>query len=183
MRELSLHIMDIIENSLGSGATLVNVTVIDDLRANVLSVTISDNGRGIPEFLVDQVTDPFYTTRTTRRVGLGLSLFRETARRCGGDMNLTSQEHSGTRVHATFCRDSIDLPPMGDIAGSLTAIIMGGTEADLVYRHVVAGEEFSLDTREIRRELEGLPITNPEVLRYLADELRNWLQEANRRVT
>ncbi|MEI6124963.1 MAG: ATP-binding protein [Pseudomonadota bacterium] len=175
--------MDIIENSLAAGATLVSVLVVDDAHANMLSVTVEDNGRGMPEHLLEQAADPFYTTRTTRRVGLGLSLFRQTARRCDGDMLLSSHEHGGTKVQATFRRDCIDLPPMGDIAGSLTAILMGSPDADLVYRHVIAGEEFSLDTREIKHELDGLPISNPEVLRYLSGTLRSWLNAAGRGAT
>jgi hypothetical protein len=177
VRELSLHIMDIVENGLGAGAALVEVRVTESRKANRMEIRIRDDGRGIPEALLNVVTDPFFTTRKTRRVGLGLSLFKEAARRCNGEFQIRSEEGKGTEVSATFELDHIDRAPMGDIAGSLTTLIMGNAEVDFLYTHEVDGRTFALDTREVKRGLEDVPINRPEVIRYLAESIREGLQE------
>jgi len=175
LRELSLHIMDIIENGIGAGADLIRLSIEEDHKKNMLRVIITDNGQGIPEALLEKVTDPFYTTRTTRRVGLGLSLFREASRRCEGDFKIESRENEGTRVEATFRMDHIDLAPMGDIEGAMTGLMMGSPEVDFVYSHHVEGQLFHLDTRTIKRELEGVPINHPKVLQYISETIREGL--------
>lgn len=177
MRELSLHIMDIIENSLDAGATLVEIRVVESSKANRLEIGIMDNGRGIPAHMIDEVTDPFFTTRTTRRVGLGLSLFREAARRCSGEFHIHSEEGKGTEVSASFERDHIDLAPMGDVGGSLTGLIMANPEVDFLYIHEVDGRTFRMDTREVKRELEDVPVSHPEVIKYIADSIRESIVE------
>ncbi len=177
MREISLHIMDIIENGIGAGADLIHLSIEEDHKKNLLSVTIMDNGRGIPDALLEKVTDPFFTTRSTRRVGLGLSLLREATRRCEGDFNIESREGKGTRVLATFRMDHIDLAPMGDLEGAVTGLMMGSPDADFDYSHVVDGRLFHLDTRTIKRELEDVPINHPKVLRYISETIREGLAE------
>lgn len=177
MRELSLHIMDVVENGVAAGATLIDIAVAEDRKENRLKITIKDNGRGIPAHLLEQVLNPFYTTRTTRRVGLGLSLFREASRRCEGDFHIKSREGEGTEVYASFKRDHIDLAPFGDIAGSLTSLIMGNPGVDFVYRHELDGGLFWLDTRELKQELEDVSIQHPDVIRYLANLIRESVAE------
>jgi anti-sigma regulatory factor (Ser/Thr protein kinase) len=177
VRELSLHIMDIVENGVAAGATQVHISVVEDTTRNLLRISIKDNGRGIPEHRLDQVLDPFYTTRTTRRVGLGLSLFREASRRCDGDFTLHSKEGEGTEVRASFRLDHIDLAPLGDMASSMTSLVMGNPEVDFIYTHERNGRAFQVDTREVRKELEDLPITHPEVIKYIGDSIRESLEE------
>lgn len=122
--------------------------------------------------------DPFFTTRTTRRVGLGLSLFREAARRSEGDFELRSREGEGTEVRATFQLDHIDRPPLGDMAGTLVSLIAGNEYVDYVYTHVIDDRRLELDTREIREELEDVPIHHPEVIRYLRQTIRDFQADA-----
>lgn len=177
MRELSLHIMDMIENSLGARASLIEVSVSENRNANRLEIRIKDNGRGIPAHLLKEVTNPFFTTRTTRRVGLGLSLLKEAAKRCNGDFMVQSEEGHGTEVCASFERDHIDLAPMGDVGGSLTGLMMGNPDVDFLYTHEVDGRVFRLDTREVKRELEDVPISNPRVIVHLAKMIRESLAE------
>lgn len=177
MRELSLHIMDIVENGLGAGATLVEIGVAESRKKNLVEISIRDNGRGIPAEMLTVVTDPFFTTRTTRRVGLGLSLFKEAAKRCNGEFRIRSEEGKGTEVRATFELDHIDRAPMGDIAGSLTTLIMGSPGVDFLYTHKVDGRTFALDTREVKRELEDVAINRPEVIQYIAESIREGLEE------
>ena len=172
MRELSLHIMDIVENGIAAGATLIQITITEDIKGNRLKIEIQDNGRGIPGEKMEKVMDPFYTTRTTRRVGLGLSLFKEASRRCEGEFRLTSEEGKGTEVLATFRRNHIDLAPFGDMAGSLTSLIMGNPDVDFLYTHRVGEEDLVIDTREIKNALDGLTINDPHVIKYISDMIR-----------
>ena len=177
MRDFSLHIMDIIENGLNGGATLIGLTVVEERKNNWLRVTITDNGRGISENVLKKVLDPFYTTRITRRVGLGLSLFREASKRCDGEFSIISEEGKGTQVDATFRLDHIDLPPMGDLASTMTTLIVGNPVVDFVYAHEVEGDTFQLDTRDIREELDGVEISHPQVVKYIGDMIRESLDE------
>ena len=177
MRELSLHLIDIIENGLNAGATLITLSIEEDKRENWLRITIADNGRGMPDEMLKKVLDPFFTTRTTRRVGLGLSLFREASRRCGGEFNIRSKESEGTEVYASFRLDNIDLAPMGDMPGTLISLIMGNPEVDFLYTHEVDGNVFNLDTSQVKNELDGVPINHPEVYKYLSGTIRESLED------
>jgi hypothetical protein len=171
--------MDIMENGLDAGATLIHLRVVTNRKENVLKFSIGDNGRGIPKDLLEKVLDPFYTTRLTRRVGLGLSLFREASKRCDGEFSITSSEGKGTQIEASFRLDHIDLPPMGDLGSSLAALIMGNPGVDFAYTHEVDGKVFDLDTREIKEELEGVPINHPEVVKYIATLIRESLEDGS----
>jgi Histidine kinase-, DNA gyrase B-, and HSP90-like ATPase len=177
VRELSLHVMDIVENGITAGATLIEVLVVEDNKGNQLRMTVKDNGRGIPPDLLDKVIDPFYTTRTTRRVGLGLSLLREAAKRCDGGFRLASKEGEGTEISASFRLDHIDLAPLGDMASSMVSLIVGNSDIDFVYTHEVDGKRFRVDTRQLKEELDGLPIIHPEVVRYLSSSMKESLAE------
>lgn len=182
MRELSLHLIDIAENGIAAGADLIIIKLSERKKGNLLEVSIIDNGRGIPQYLLKQVVDPFFTTKTTRRIGLGLSLFKEAAARCDGKFSINSEEGKGTEVFASFKLDHIDLAPMGDIAGSITCLIMGNPGVDFLYVHEINGETFTLDTREIRKELDGVPINDPEVIRFIADMINgslNMMEESD----
>ena len=175
MRELSLHILDVIENSLAAGATLIHISIVDDADQNMLGITIKDNGKGIEKSSIKKVLDPFFTTRTTRRIGLGLSLFRDAAERCGGRFSITSKKNEGTEIVATFERDHIDRAPLGDSAGTLLSLVVGNPFVDFTYTHEIAGSSFFLDTRQIKKELEGVPVSHPDVVKWLGDTIRQGL--------
>lgn len=174
MRELSLHIMDIAENGLNADATFIHISIVEEKDKNRLFISIKDNGKGMSPDDLNKVTDPFFTSRTTRRVGLGLSLFREASLRCKGDFDIRSTEGQGTEVTATFRLDHIDLAPMGDMAGTFTSLIMGNSDVDFLYSHEIDGDLFELDTREIKAELDDLPINNPKVLIYLGGLIKEF---------
>ncbi|HOP46732.1 MAG TPA: ATP-binding protein [Desulfobacteraceae bacterium] len=150
MRELSLHILDIIENGIRAGANLITITIVEDHKNNKLKISIADNGHGIPSDMLEKVTDPFYTTKSVRRVGLGLSLFREASRRCEGEFKITSRVGVGTETCATFRIDHIDLAPMGDLESTLSSLIIGNPGVDFIYDHEIDGERVILDTRDIK---------------------------------
>lgn len=166
MREQSLHILDAMENSLEAGATLIEVTIEDDLAADWLTITVRDNGRGMSEAQLARVFDSFFTTRSTRHVGLGIPLFKAAAERCNGNLTVTSQLGKGTTLQATFQHSHIDRAPLGDIAGTLLAIILSG-RCDVHYVHRIDGREFTFHTADIRAELEEIPLTHPAVRRWL----------------
>lgn len=166
MRELSLHILDALQNSLEAGADRIELVIEEDPIADRLHITIRDNGRGMSTEQLARAFDPFYTTRKTRHVGLGLPLFKAAAQRCNGDVTLASQEGKGTTLEATFQYSHIDRAPLGDMTRTLLAFLLGG-KCDLSYRHRVGEREFSFDTAEIRAALGGLPFSHPEVRRWL----------------
>jgi hypothetical protein len=168
MRELSLHILDILQNSIEAGATLVELTIEEDLSADRLIITVADDGRGMSEAQVARIFDPFYTTRKTRHVGLGLPLFKVAAQRCNGDLMVSSELGKGTTVQATFQHSHIDRAPLGDMTGTLMSVILAN-QCDLRYVHQVDGKEFAFHTASIKAELGQVPLSHPEVRRWLRD--------------
>jgi hypothetical protein len=176
MRELSLHILDVSENGINAGADRVDIMVNEERNNNVISIRITDNGPGIPEEMIENVTDPFVTSRTTRRVGLGLSLLAAATKRCDGEFTIDSTPGKGTSVTATFAYDHIDRAPVGDMAATMTTLMAGNPAMDFLYTHTINNNEFSLDTREIKRELEGVPLNEPTVVHHLTELIREELQ-------
>ena len=168
MRELSLHILDALENSLAAEATLIELVIEEDVTADRLTITIQDNGHGMTEAQLARVYDPFFTTRNTRHVGLGIPLFKAAAERCNGDLTLTSQLGKGTTLRTTFQHSHIDRAPLGDMTSTLMAVILAGV-CDLRYVHRVDRKEFEFHTTGIKAELGDIPLTHPAV--------RKWLQE------
>ena len=185
-RDLCQHILDIYENSAKAGADRVHLEIVENLKKDQLSIMIEDNGRGMDAEMVRRISDPWVTTRTTRKVGLGIPFLRQTAEMCGGDFELTSAPGEGTRTHATFQHSHIDRPPLGDLVATLTCMIVGYPQVDLVYRHRIIPQHedgateaqvFALDTREIRDVLgDDVPLSDPAVLRFLRTQLEEGLR-------
>ncbi|HKK68611.1 MAG TPA: ATP-binding protein [Bacteroidales bacterium] len=169
MKEISLHILDIVQNSITAGATEIIVDVDEQVPKNRYVVEINDNGCGMDEAQLKQVDDPFYTTRTTRKVGLGLSLFKQNAEQSGGSFHVESVKEKGTKVTAVFGFDNIDRPIMGDIAGTMTLLIGANPEIRFIYNHHTPLSDFEFDTEEAKHELEGLSINNPNVLKMIKE--------------
>jgi anti-sigma regulatory factor (Ser/Thr protein kinase) len=171
MRELSLHILDVLENALEAGATEVRLEIDEDLRADRLTIAVRDNGRGMDAQTARRALDPFFTTRTTRHVGLGIPLFAAAARRCEGDLSLESTPGRGTAVTVTFRHSHLDRAPLGDVTGTLLAFLLSERVAGLhfFYHHQVNGRSFNLDTLAIRAELGDIPLSHPLVRGWLRD--------------
>lgn len=172
MRELSLNILDIAQNSLSAGAALVSLTVEEDSRADFLVLTVEDNGCGMDADTLQRVRDPFYTTRTTRKVGMGIPLFRMAAEMTGGALDIWSEPGKGTAVTASFGLSHIDRMPLGDMVGTVTALIRLNPHVDFVYRHTVDGRTFQMDTRELRQQLGDVPLNEPDVMEWIDGYLR-----------
>ena len=172
MRELSLNILDIAQNSLSAGAGLVTLTVDEDSGADSLTLRVEDDGRGMDADTLQRVRDPFYTTRTTRKVGMGIPLFRMAAEMTGGSLDIVSEPGKGTAVTASFSLSHIDRMPLGDMAGTVTALIRLNPGVDFVYRHTVDGRSFEMDTRELRAQLGDVPLSEPDVRDWIDGSLR-----------
>lgn len=169
MKELSLNILDIAKNSVTAGASLVEIAVTED--ASRLTITVKDNGCGMTAEFVARVTDPFTTTRTTRKVGLGIPLLQMEARMAGGDLTIESEVGTGTTLTAWFDASNIDMPPLGDLTSSVVTLIQGSPDIDFLFTHSVGEEGYSLDTREVREIMGDISLAEPEVLSWLADFL------------
>ena len=170
LEDLSQHVLDITENSVAADATTVLIEITEDVKSNVLSMVIEDNGRGMsPEFLA-KVTDPFTTSRTTRRVGMGLPFLKQSTELCGGHFVLKSELGVGTRTEARFQYDSIDRPPVGDMPATIMSVFMGHPDINWTYRHIINGEEFCLTTEELVDALE-----DRELLRTI--DVGLWIRE------
>lgn len=179
MEDISLHILDIAENSISADATLIKISISEDTAKDLFSVEIEDNGRGIPEDMMSKVLDPFCTTRTTRKVGLGLPLLAQAARETGGDIYVRPGSTSGTIVTANFKKSHIDMKPLGNIAETLVVLIAGNPHVDFMFTYTKNSNVFSLDTRRIKNELDGVPINSSPVLSFLRDYIKKSLHDIN----
>jgi hypothetical protein len=168
VRELSLHILDIVENSLEAGATRVEVRILEQEQGNRLIIEVVDDGCGMDEATVARVSDPFYTTRKSRHVGLGIPLLKAAAERCDGQLSIRSAPGQGTTVRAEFARDHIDRAPLGDMTSTLMAMLLSDRACRLVYEHRVDERVFGFSTDELVRALGDVPLANPRVRDWLA---------------
>lgn len=176
MKEISLNILDIAENSVKAGASLTQILI--DEKDNVLTLSIIDDGCGMDPETVKSVTDPFYTTRTTRKVGMGVPLLKLACEQTGGGLSIESKteamdpENHGTKVEAVFYSDHIDFTPLGDVTASIVTLIQGHPDTDFLFRHTKGEKEVGLDTREIRQILEDVPLNSFEVIQWIESFLR-----------
>lgn len=176
MKELSLHILDIAKNSIRAGASLTQILLVENNGR--LTVTIQDDGCGMSPEILKQVGDPFYTTRTTRSVGLGIPLYRLAAEQTGGSVTIESVQkcdapiHHGTTVTAVFDTGHIDCAPLGDMVSTVCTLIQGAPETDFLYRHKTPVFDVELDTREIRSVLGGdIPLDSFVVMQWIRENL------------
>jgi hypothetical protein len=173
MLELADHILDIGENSVRAGAKVIEISVYEDSELDLLTIEIRDDGCGIKQEEIKKVLDPFFTTKKVRRVGLGLPLLAEAAEMSGGSMNIKSLEGEGTTITAVFKLGHMDRQPMGNIAKAVIILIAGNSGVDFCYKHKRGEHDFTLDTRVIRSEIEDVPLSHPEVLKYI----RSFIEE------
>ena len=172
MRELSLNILDIAQNSISAGASLITIEVSENTADNTLNIGIYDNGKGMSEEQVKSVIDPFFTTRTTRKVGMGIPLYKMAAEQTGGSLEIESELGVGTKVRAHFKTDSVDFTPLGDVASTIQMLITMNTDRDFIYKHSVNEKEFVCDTREIKGILGDVPLDTYEVSQWLLEFIK-----------
>jgi len=169
MPEISLNVLDVAQNSVTAGSRLTEIIISIDIAADTLNVIINDDGSGMTPEQATSVIDPFFTTRTTRKVGLGIPFMKMAAEFTGGGYRMESAPGKGTKVSAVFGLTHIDRMPLGDIAETMTSLIGPNPDLDFILRYCVNENGFSMDTREIRQVLEGIPLSEPEVLGYISD--------------
>ena len=180
MRELSLHLLDIAQNSIVAGAACITLWVEEQPETDRLTIGVADDGRGMtPEQLV-AVRDPFYTTRTTRKVGMGVPLLRMAAEMAGGGLSIESEVGKGTTLTATFQLSRIDRAPLGDMIGTVSALIRLNPALDFVYRYTRGTSGFEMETRELRGILGDVPLDTPDVLRWIEEYLAEQQQQVER---
>lgn len=179
MKSLAYHMLDIVQNALRAGATLVELDVVEDESRDLFRLQVDDNGRGMDPSTLGRAIDPYYTSRKSRHVGLGLSLLKQNSERTGGGFYIDSKPGEGTTVRADFCRSHIDLPAIGDLPGTIHQLIVGNPGRDFVYRHTFNNRGFVLDTREIKQALEGWPIDHPGLRGDLRELIESYFQELN----
>ncbi|MEA2101012.1 MAG: ATP-binding protein [Thermodesulfobacteriota bacterium] len=180
MLELALHVLDIAENSTRAGAILVQIQIVEDVKGDILSLEIKDDGIGMDSQGIEGAMDPFFTTKKVRRIGLGLPMLSQASHAAGGAFSIESQPGKGTMIRASFQYSHIDRQPLGDMPGVIAMLILGNPDIDFCYTHHKNAQEYTLDTREIREELDGIPINHMEVISLIRDNIRQGLLDMDR---
>lgn len=177
MRELSLHILDIVQNSIKAEASLIIIDIEADFIQDKLTIRITDDGKGMSKEMLTKVIDPFTTSRTTRKVGMGIPFFKMAAENSGGSFEISSKEGMGTVVKATFKISSIDRVPLGEMEETIAVLLTGSPDRDFILNYQIfeisSKREFNFDTREIKEELEDIPIDEYEVV----DSIKTYIKE------
>lgn len=169
MKELSMHILDIAMNSVKAEAKLIEIKIEESIKKNIIKITIKDNGRGMSKEVLERVTNPFYTTRTTRKVGLGLPMLKDACERCNGYLKIYSEIGKGTVIESTFERSNIDRAPIGNIGDTVMVIINALNDCELIYTHDVDEKEFQISTIQIKEILEDADINDSNVMLWIKD--------------
>lgn len=176
MKEISLHILDLVQNSINAGANLIQIIIAEDMELNQLTIKIADNGRGMDQETLKLISDPFFTT-AMKKTGLGIPLLKQHAEAAGGTLVVETEKGKGTTVNAMFQHNHIDRQPMGDITSTITGLIRAFPDIDFVYRHTFNNNHFTLDTREIKTELQEISINSMEIISFLTDMINENLIE------
>lgn len=177
MKELSLHILDVVENSISAQASNISISIVEDRAADRLQIVITDDGKGMDAATVARLTDPFYTSRTTRRVGLGLPLLKDAAEACNGSLEIHSAPGAGTKVSACFQASHIDRMPMGDLAGTMLGLLVGTPEIRWQIHYQQNGRIFELDSQEIAETLGEISWCEPAVMKWLRETIQEGICE------
>jgi len=177
MNELALYILDLVQNSVSAGATRVEIRITLSRQDDTLLIEIIDDGRGMSPEFVAKVSSPFVTTRTTRKVGLGIPMIRQLCEMCEGSFAIESEVGRGTRLSLGFRLSHVDLPPMGDLAETMLALVIGSPDKpDFVLTYSAdGGDPYVFDTAQIRQVLDGVPLNTPEVLSWMREDLKEGL--------
>lgn len=171
MKEISLHILDIAENGVNAGADRISIQITENLKKDMFTIIITDNGMGMDAETVAVVCDPFVTSRKTRKVGLGIPFFKNAAESCNGFLKINSQPGVGTTINAVFQHTHIDRMPLGDIESTLINLLIGYPNINWVFEYIVDGNKFVLDDKEIKDVLGDVPLSEPTVIHYLRQQI------------
>ncbi len=176
MKELSLHLLDIAENSINAGATHVTISVDENTNEDRLTMAVKDNGKGMTPEMAHRIIDPFTTSRTTRKVGLGIPLLKAAAEMCNGFLKISSQPGIGTELIVQFQHSHIDRMPIGDVAGTFLHLVVGSPETHWTFKYKVNDDCFEFDDQFLKKELDGIPLSEPDVLSFIRNELTSGIK-------
>lgn len=179
MRELALHLLDIAENSISAKADTIRIHVEENHTTDRLRMSVEDNGKGMSAEMVARVTDPFVTSRTTRKVGLGIPLLKAAAEACEGGLTIQSTVGKGTCVTVEFKQSHIDRMPMGNLAGTILTLVVGSPEVHWIFTYTVDSKTFEFDDQPVKETLDGVPLSDPSILVFLRDTLETGIAELN----
>lgn len=177
MQDISLFVLDIAQNSVRANASLIKINIDINQLKNTLTVEISDNGCGMDSETLSKVVDPFYTTRTTRKVGLGIPFFKMTAEMTGGSFEIASKVDEGTTTKAVFKTDSLNFIPLGDISSTIVTLIGMNTDIDFIYNYSIDEKVFTLETVKIKQMLEDVSLSEPEIMLWLKEYINEQSNE------
>lgn len=173
MKELSLHILDIAENSVSASASRIKITVIENLNKDELIIEIKDNGKGMDPEKLKNITDPFITSRTTRKVGLGIPFLKAAAEACEGWLEISSTQGKGTKVVVKFRLSHIDRMPLGDLKSTWLNLLVGYPSVNWIFVYQINDKLFTLDDHPIKEILKDIPLSDPQVIGYIKNEISN----------
>lgn len=172
-----MHILDIAQNSIVAGAALIQIIVDENIKEDMLTIIIEDNGKGMTEEELSMVTNPFFTSRTTRRVGLGIPMFKASAEACDGAFKIDSVKGKGTYIEAKFKHSHIDRAPLGNIPDTMVVLIASDVNINFVYKHIKNNKQYILNTREIKEVLGEVPINDIEVLDWVKSNIAEGIKD------
>lgn len=179
MRELSLHLLDIVENSITAEAKRIKITVQEDSKTDLLKMIVEDDGKGMNAEMVARVVDPFTTTRTTRKVGLGIPFLKAAAEACNGLLEIKSQPGKGTTLVVQFKRSHIDRMPLGDLVNTIINLLVSNPQVHWIFEYIFNDQSYLFDDEPVKKELEGLPLSEPDILNCLHEMLNSGIREIN----
>lgn len=188
MREIALHLLDLAENSVAAGASQIKIQVTEDLVADRLRLSLLDNGKGMSAEMAQQVSDPFFTSRTTRKVGLGIPLLKAAAQACNGDLSIHSRIEKGTRIDVDFQHSHIDRMPLGNLGETMLNLIVSHPEINWLLDYKALGQgnnllaSFDFDDQPVKEILDGISLCEPEVLSYLRGAIIEGIQSVQEQV-
>ena len=186
MKDIALHLLDLAENSISAHAKTVRIGVSEDFRANLLTASVEDDGDGMTDEVAKQVVDPFYTSRTERKVGLGIPLFKASAEACHGAMKISSRPGSGTKVEANFQHSHIDRMPLGDLPATFLMLVLTHPEVHWVFKYAFtppykgAARTFEFDDQPVKDALQDVPLTHPDVIAFIRSSLEDGIAQTRK---
>ncbi|MBN2346325.1 MAG: sensor histidine kinase [Candidatus Aminicenantes bacterium] len=175
VEDLAFHLMDLVQNAVSAGAATIDLRISESARGDLLTLEVVDDGSGMDRQTLLQAQDPFFTSKSFKKVGLGIPLLKATAQACRGDFHMASRPGRGTRVRARLQMSHIDCPPLGDLEGTLLSLLVSLERVNLRFRYRSARGEFSLASKDIRRQAGSLHFSHPDVFRFLREYIREGL--------
>lgn len=181
MNDLSLHILDIMQNSISAGASVISLLILIDEKADLLTISVTDNGKGMTSEQLAKLEDPFFTSRTTRKVGLGIPLFKQSAVQSGGGLQVESEVGVGTTVTATFGYTNIDRPPLGKVANAFVLMVSCNPGIRFELKYINNGNEYIFDSFEVKDVLGDMPLNDASVIKMLTEMVEENIKDLNER--